>query len=164
MTKRAILIGCNYPGTNAELQGCVNDVWSIKSLLIEIYGFEEDNMVILVDTDDSYTKPTGANIKNAMMEMVGAAEDDDELVIHFSGHGTQLPSPDPDEKDGKDEAICPCDMNIIVDDDMQKIFVPLKEKPTVKFTFIAGENRGTWGQSGDWGADWGLGSGLETGG
>jgi hypothetical protein len=54
-----------------------------------------------------------------------------------SGHGTQVPSDDPEEADSKDEAICPCDMNIIEDDDLRAIFKPLGEKGTVKLTFIA---------------------------
>eukprot|EP00955_Chlamydomonas_euryale_P102303 365411-Chlamydomonas_euryale.AAC.4 len=34
-------------------------------------------------------------------------------VCGCSGHGTQVPSDDPEESDSKDEAICPCDMNLI---------------------------------------------------
>ena len=34
MAKRAVLVGCNYPGTEATLRGCVNDVKAIKALLI----------------------------------------------------------------------------------------------------------------------------------
>ena len=32
-------------------------------LLKEYYGFEEENIKILIDTDDSYESPTGSNIK-----------------------------------------------------------------------------------------------------
>ena len=32
-----------------------------------------------------------------------------------------------EEKDGKDEAICPTDMNLICDDDLRLIFKPLPE-------------------------------------
>jgi hypothetical protein len=27
-------VGCNYPGTTASLEGCVNDVFNIKRFLI----------------------------------------------------------------------------------------------------------------------------------
>ena len=40
MTKRALLVGCNYPGSNAELKGCVNDVFGMKEMIVDIYGFE----------------------------------------------------------------------------------------------------------------------------
>ncbi len=41
------------------------------------------------------------------------------------------------EHDGKDEALCASDMNIITDDDLKSIFVNLPS--SVKFTMIAGE-------------------------
>ncbi len=28
--KSALLVGCNYPGTKASLEGCVNDVWAMQ--------------------------------------------------------------------------------------------------------------------------------------
>lgn len=136
-SKKAVLIGCNYPRTNAELMGCINDVFSVKDMLLECYGFTESDIEVLIDTDSSYTQPTGRNIKAALNKMVAAARDGDELVVHFSGHGTQVPSDDPEESDSKDEAICPCDMNLIEDGDLRIIFKPLGEKGTVKLTFIA---------------------------
>mmetsp|Transcript_15424 Transcript_15424/g.33435 ORF Transcript_15424/g.33435 Transcript_15424/m.33435 type:complete len:436 (-) Transcript_15424:513-1820(-) len=134
--KRAVLIGCNYPGTNAELAGCINDVWSMKEMLMNHFGFAESDMVIMIDTDKNYLQPTGRNIKSRFADMVKKAEDGDELFIHFSGHGTQVPSDDPRETDGKDEAIVPCDMNVICDGDLRNIFMPLKGKK-VKLTFVA---------------------------
>ncbi len=70
--------------------------------------------------------------------MVEKCADGDEIFFHFSGHGTQVPTSDPAEADGKDEAICPCDMNVITDNDLRAIFSPLKAKPKVKLTFVAG--------------------------
>jgi hypothetical protein len=59
MAKRAVLIGCNYPGTKAELKGCINDVKKTYRCLVDRYGFSEDDITVLIDTDDSYTQPTG---------------------------------------------------------------------------------------------------------
>ncbi|GBG59491.1 hypothetical protein CBR_g38516 [Chara braunii] len=42
MGKRAVLVGCNYPGTDFELGGSVNDVKIVKEMLIETYGFKEE--------------------------------------------------------------------------------------------------------------------------
>ncbi|GLC63450.1 hypothetical protein PLESTF_000037600 [Pleodorina starrii] len=136
-SKRAVLIGCNYPGTNAALRGCINDVWGMKAILEEYYGFEPSDITILIDTDPQYLRPTGRNMKAKINEMIAAAQDGDVCVLHFSGHGTQIPSLDGDEKDGKDEAICPTDMNVICDDDLRVMLKPLEAKPGVKFTFIA---------------------------
>eukprot|EP00188_Purpureofilum_apyrenoidigerum_P002997 Plantae.Rhodophyta-Purpureofilum_apyrenoidigerum.ctg30431.p1 GENE.Plantae.Rhodophyta-Purpureofilum_apyrenoidigerum.ctg30431~~Plantae.Rhodophyta-Purpureofilum_apyrenoidigerum.ctg30431.p1 ORF type:complete len:406 (-),score=53.69 Plantae.Rhodophyta-Purpureofilum_apyrenoidigerum.ctg30431:559-1776(-) len=136
MVKRAVLCGCNYPGSKAELAGCVNDVFMIKKMLIDARGFEEEYIKILVDTDSSYTSPTGENIKVALDEMCSAAQPGDTLVFHFSGHGTQVPSDnDDDEADRKDEAICPTDMNLIVDDDLKSIVSKIPEE--CNFTFIS---------------------------
>eukprot|EP01023_Acetabularia_acetabulum_P068888 TRINITY_DN9846_c0_g2_i5.p1 TRINITY_DN9846_c0_g2~~TRINITY_DN9846_c0_g2_i5.p1 ORF type:complete len:290 (+),score=75.70 TRINITY_DN9846_c0_g2_i5:196-1065(+) len=134
--RRALLVGCNYPGTNNSLRGCVNDVKNMKSLLMEDFGFEEDNFTVLIDTDDSYEQPTGGHIKANLSKLVKESQDGDILFFHFSGHGTQVPGdPDQDEPDAKDEAIVPTDMNLILDDDMRVILKELD--PGVKFTMIA---------------------------
>mmetsp|Transcript_32881 Transcript_32881/g.83457 ORF Transcript_32881/g.83457 Transcript_32881/m.83457 type:complete len:405 (-) Transcript_32881:2077-3291(-) len=135
--KYALLVGCNYPGTNAELRGCINDVIGCKAMLTQYFGFTEADITVMIDTDKQTTQPTGKNIKAKLNELVAAAQDGDVLVFHFSGHGTQVPSDNNDEKDNKDEAICPCDMNVITDDDLRTILMPLAKKPGVKFTFIA---------------------------
>ncbi|GAX76877.1 hypothetical protein CEUSTIGMA_g4323.t1 [Chlamydomonas eustigma] len=138
VSRKALLVGCNYPGTKASLEGCVNDVWAVQGMLTNIYfGFLEADIEIMIDTDKKYIQPSGLNIKAKLADMVAAAKDGDELVFHFSGHGTQVPTTDKDELDGKDEAICPTDMNIICDNDLHNILAPLSSRPNVKFTFIA---------------------------
>eukprot|EP00052_Salpingoeca_macrocollata_P004955 m.44569 g.44569 ORF g.44569 m.44569 type:complete len:428 (-) comp14567_c0_seq1:79-1362(-) len=122
MVKRALLVGCNYPGTDAQLRGCINDVMSIHSMLTRYKGFDASNIKIMIDTDNRYERPTGRNIKRALTELITSGQPGDILVFHFSGHGTQIPAEGPDpEEDGKDEAICPTDLNIIVDDDLRAI-------------------------------------------
>lgn len=120
MTRKAVLVGCNYPGTKAELKGCVNDVNRMYKCLVERYGFEEENIRVLIDTDDSYPQPTGVNIRRAWKTLVEGARPGDILFIHYSGHGTRLPAETGDQDDtGYDECIVPCDMNIITDDDFR---------------------------------------------
>jgi len=114
MGKKAVLIGCNYPGTKAELRGCVNDVWSMNKCLINIYGFSEKDIVVLIDTHHSYTQPTGKNIRLALSKLVRSAKSGDVLFVHFSGHGTRLPAESDDQDNtGYDECIVPTDMNLI---------------------------------------------------
>ncbi|KAJ6357405.1 hypothetical protein OIU78_005291, partial [Salix suchowensis] len=114
MTKKAVLIGCNYPATKAELKGCINDVKRMYRCLVDRYGFSEDNITILIDTDDSYTQPTGKNVRQAMKDLVRSAEPGDFLFVHYSGHGTRLPAETGEDDDtGYDECIVPCDMNLI---------------------------------------------------
>ncbi|KAL9242163.1 hypothetical protein vseg_016189 [Gypsophila vaccaria] len=122
MTKKAVLIGINYPGTKAELKGCINDVKRMHKCLLQTYGFEERNITVLIDTDRSYTQPTGRNIRRALQELVRAAEPGDELFVHYSGHGTRLPAETGDVDDtGFDECIVPCDMNLITDEDFKEL-------------------------------------------
>ncbi|XP_010537828.1 PREDICTED: metacaspase-4 [Tarenaya hassleriana] len=122
MAKKAVLIGINYPGTKAELRGCVNDVRRMYKCLVERYGFAEEDITVLIDTDDSYTKPTGKNIRRALSDLVGSADSGDILLVHYSGHGTRLPAETGEDDDtGYDECIVPCDMNLITDDDFRDL-------------------------------------------
>ncbi|XP_014490230.1 metacaspase-5 [Vigna radiata var. radiata] len=121
MTKKAVMIGINYPGTKAELKGCINDVWRMHQCLVERYGFSEDNITVLIDTDKSYTQPTGKNIRSALTSLVRSAKPGDVLFVHYSGHGTRLPAETGEDDDtGYDECIVPCDMNLITDDDFRE--------------------------------------------
>ncbi|BAT89726.1 Metacaspase-5 protein [Vigna angularis] len=121
MAKKAVLIGINYPGTKAELKGCINDVWRMHQCLVERYGFSEDNITVLIDTEKSYTEPTGKNIRSALTSLVRSAEPGDVFFVHYSGHGTRLPAETGEDDDtGFDECIVPADMNLITDDDFRE--------------------------------------------
>ncbi|GBG67123.1 hypothetical protein CBR_g81547 [Chara braunii] len=137
MVKRALLVGCNYIGRPFRLYGCANDVHAMKCLLIEQFGFPPENITILLDCDPSYEYPTGAKIKEELRNMCDGAVAGDILVFHFSGHGTQIPSDDSwlVEIDGKDSALVPADINLIVDDDL-RLIVSLCH-PGVRFTMTA---------------------------
>lgn len=63
MKKRALIVGCNYPGSSAPLRGCVNDAHTMRSLLVDHFGFDPADITLMLDTDPSTTSPTGANIK-----------------------------------------------------------------------------------------------------
>ncbi|XP_010472787.1 PREDICTED: metacaspase-5-like [Camelina sativa] len=122
MAKKAVLIGINYPGTKAELRGCVNDVRRVHKCLVDRFGFSEGNITQLIDTDESFTKPTGKNIRQALLNLVESAKSGDVLVVHYSGHGTRLPAETGEDDDtGYDECIVPCDMNLITDDEFRDL-------------------------------------------
>lgn len=134
MTKRAVLMGCNYPGSQYPLNGCANDVFGYKNMLEMYYGFDSSDIRIMLDTDPSYPSPTGENIKATLRDVVAHSEEGDVLFVHFSGHGTQTPGAF-DEADGKNENLVAADFNLLVDHDMKDIFAPLP--PSVHFTYIA---------------------------
>ncbi|KAI5078474.1 hypothetical protein GOP47_0006730 [Adiantum capillus-veneris] len=136
MAKKAVMVGCNYPGTKAELHGCINDVWRMHKALIERFGFDEQDITVLIDTDDQYTQPTGANIKRALHDMVTNSQSGDVLFFHYSGHGTRLPAETGEDDDtGYDECIVPCDMNLINDEDFRELIDKLPKG--VAFTIVS---------------------------
>jgi hypothetical protein len=95
MAKRALLVGCNYPGTKVELHGCANDVKRMKDTLITRFGFDEEDILVLLDTDRSGMQPTGANIRNCLAKMIAGVRPGDVMVFHYSGHGTQVREEEP---------------------------------------------------------------------
>ncbi len=109
MAKRALLIGINkYQIPGADLRGCVNDVKDLSAALTEFYGFKKPDIKILLD---------GAATQKAMQAgitaLVRGAKKGDILVLHYSGHGSNVPDDEKnrDEADGRDEILCPTDLN-----------------------------------------------------
>jgi len=125
MTKRALLIGCNYTATPAvKLTGCINDVVHMRNTLIDAYGYQAANIYLLRD-DVNNMLPTRANILSYLTQLVATSVAADTLWIHYSGHGTQVRDTNKDETDGFDECIVPCNYNtagVITDDDLFNIF------------------------------------------
>lgn len=111
--RAAVLVGCNYPNTPHELHGCINDVLGMREALVKELGFEGRHIELLTDAPGSSVMPTGANIKKAVDRMVDAAQSGDVLFFHYSGHGTTIPSSKPGHPFRQDEAIVPCDFNLI---------------------------------------------------
>lgn len=111
--KFAVLVGCNYANTPNELHGCINDVLAMRQVLIYRFGFEPSNIQLLTDALDSLIKPRGAKIMEALNHMVDKAEPGDVLYLHYSGHGTRIPSNRRAHPSHVDEAIVPCDFNLI---------------------------------------------------
>lgn len=125
-TRRAVMIGINYVGDNpGELSGCWNDVLNMKKYIMDVHGFEEENIVVLMDDGDNI-EPTHDNIIAAYNQVVADSEEGDAIFLHYSGHGTKLRDDDGDEHDGYDEALVPRDFQesgMIRDDDLYEILV-----------------------------------------
>ena len=118
--KKALLIGINYIHSpdNVKLSGCIDDAQSIKQMLIQYLGYTEENIILLIDTDES-NMPTGMNIYKKLQQIIVDSESIDEFFFHYSGHGSQFTDTNNDEIDGKDEFIIPCDytkIGVITDD------------------------------------------------
>ena len=108
MARRALLIGINkYLIAGADLRGCVNDVTDLSGVLTEFGGFKKSDITLLTDK---------AATKKAMMagiqKLLKSSKKGDVALIHYSGHGSHVPDDEPpDEADGRDEILCPTDLN-----------------------------------------------------
>ncbi|KAI0366824.1 peptidase C14 [Pilatotrama ljubarskyi] len=138
--KKALLIGVQYWSTlkqidpSWELIGAHEDPKTLRKLLIDIYGYKDEDIKVLIDDHERrYTWPTRENILATMHELVQDAQPGDQFVFSFSGHGSQVDNEDGTEDDGFDETLIPVDATLdletgtfdgyIKDDDVRKIIV-----------------------------------------
>jgi metacaspase-1 len=127
--KYALCIGINnYPGTENDLSGCVNDAndWAAE---LKRRGFE---VTLLLDAQSKK-----AAMVESMRGLITKAKAGDNVVITYSGHGTWLPDQDGDEADGRDEALCPYDLmtESLTDDELFEIFTD--RNPRTRLIFIS---------------------------
>lgn len=107
VSKQALLIGINeYQLPGANLRGCVNDVANMSDALTTVYGFTEDEITTLLD--DAATK---AAMQQAIEHLVDSAKPGDVRYLHYSGHGSNVKDTNGDETDGRDEILCPTDLD-----------------------------------------------------
>jgi hypothetical protein len=129
MAQRALLVGVNdYPGTQNDLLGCVNDITNVYDVLVKYFGFTSTDVTLLQDG-----RATKAAILAALGKLAGASRAGDRLVFHYSGHGSQVRDTDGDElADGLDEILCPYDFDwsgsYITDDDLAGILGGLEQR------------------------------------
>lgn len=115
--KYALCIGNNYPGTSAQLSGCVNDALDWSEMLAR-QGYKVEFMQEAVLNDAI----------GRLMDLVAQARFGDRIVFTYSGHGTWVPDGDGDEADGRDEAMVMADYQrggLLLDDTIQQIFSSL---------------------------------------
>lgn len=117
MAKKALCIGINdYPGTQSDLSGCVNDAHDWENVL-DARGFSVTMLL-----DDQATK---TNMVSAIREQISGSQSGDSIVITYSGHGTFVPDTSGDEPDGRDEGLCPFDIGqgqVLLDDEIHALF------------------------------------------
>jgi metacaspase-1 len=107
MSKKAALCGINNYQSQTDLRGCVNDVKNMSLLLTNVFGFAAEQIHQL--TNEQVTK---AAILQEWQWLIQSAQPGDQLVFHFSGHGSYIPDDvNADEADGYDEITCLYDMN-----------------------------------------------------
>lgn len=124
----ALCCGINdYPGSNNDLKGCVNDANTWFSLLKNTFSY---NATILTNNQVTWN-----NVVNWLKEAVAKSTEFSHIVFTYSGHGSHVPDRDNDEEvDSRDECLCLYD-KFLIDDDIRNILKGLH--PKAKFTFIS---------------------------
>jgi len=96
-TKTALLVGVDDYASGTErqfpdLEGCVNDVRRMEDLLVESFGFDPDEIFVLLDHE-----ATHANLVHAFDRvLIDRAGPDSMAVFFFAGHGSRVPDRAPD--------------------------------------------------------------------
>jgi len=130
--KKAVLVGINYTGSDYPLEGCINDVNNQKDILINHFGFDENDIMLLSDDKDEGDSlyPNQENILAAMSWLMDGCKEGDLRFFQYSGHGSQVPDQSGTEADGSNECICPVDSlppgdfygKVVIDDKLNDIF------------------------------------------
>ena len=84
MTRRALCIGINnYPGTQMDLAGCVNDAndWADE---LGARGFEVKRLLDLYDSDEAAPR-LGQRIRDFLREGAAVCKD---VIVYYIGHGS----------------------------------------------------------------------------
>ncbi|WP_449433778.1 caspase family protein [Pseudomonas putida] len=123
---KALLVGINnYPDPANRLEGCVNDVFLMSSLLQES-KFAPDDIRVVLDE-----RATAAGIRDRLHWLLDDAQPGDRRVLFYSGHGAQIPSTNAaGEADRLDECLCPWDFDwtpehAIIDNDFRDLYIQL---------------------------------------
>jgi hypothetical protein len=105
--RRALLVGINdYPDPANRLEGCVNDVFLVSSVLQEC-GFKAAEIRVILNE-----RATASAIRDRLQWLLDDVADASERVLFYSGHGAQLPDYGAtDEVDHLDECLVPYDFD-----------------------------------------------------
>lgn len=111
MANKALLIGINNYQHINDLRGCHNDVTNMRHILLTYFDFPADNISVLLDH-----RAVRGRIEQRWQWLLDGAKAGDQLVFHFSGHGSYMRDMDGDEakrklKDHTDELLCLYDMD-----------------------------------------------------
>lgn len=134
--KAAFLVGINnYANPKYELSGCINDIDSLTSILIQSFGFAAGDIARL--TDGAARK---ADIVAGLSNMLSGAAVGDNLVFAYSGHGCQKPATAPGtQPNDMSDALVPFEAtydSLLTDAELFTIITRSITSPAIKFTAI----------------------------
>ena len=133
--QKALLIGAGeypYLPDEKQLDGPHNDVRSMKAFLVNEWGFSDSDVSLILDKE-----ATKQGMLDALGDWLpGATRPGDRVVIYYSGHGSQVPDTNGDERDGKDETFVPTDYgrngdraeDMLLDDELANALNRLRDR------------------------------------
>jgi len=137
-TRRALLIGIDdYSATHLvrpanavppprdrvwpQLQGAVNDVETLKAILLKPYRFTPDDVAVLENQN-----ATRAAVFDALEKLTAKITRDDVVLFYYAGHGSQVRNTLSEENDKLDESVLPADSRLgapdIRDKELRRVF------------------------------------------
>lgn len=132
--KKALLIGINYNGTSAKLNGCINDINDVSDLLTTKYAFKPESITKI--TDETAQKPTRDVILASFAKFLASGAEGDLLFFSYSGHGSYTLDRNNEEKTGNDEMIIASDLKGIVDDELKSLIQANLKKNVTLFALF----------------------------
>ncbi|GGL11418.1 peptidase C14 [Deinococcus radiotolerans] len=108
---RALLIGVAEYQDGSRLDGVSDDVQLMRDVAVKM-GFTPAQIVTLRNQE-----ATKQGILDAVARLARDVGPGERALLYFSGHGTQVPDQDGDERDGCDEALLPYDLAHPLTDD-----------------------------------------------
>ena len=138
----ALLVGVSaYPSLPPERQllGPGNDVRLMRNALKRMRADWSAITVLADAVDRADGLPTRAAVLGAIDDLARKVGPRDEVILYFSGHGSQQPTDDPSEEDSLDEIFLPRDIgrwngsrgtveNAIIDKEIRRALTPLLAK------------------------------------
>ncbi|KAF8879362.1 caspase domain-containing protein [Infundibulicybe gibba] len=122
--KRALLVGINYDSAEHRPH---HDVASMKWLLTERYGYDPQDVVVLIDKEEpGQVQPTRSNLLREIRNLVDGAQDGDKFFFHFAGHSTQIENKNNSERmEWTNVSIVPSDgvAQMITDNELRRHLV-----------------------------------------
>ncbi|KAI0487750.1 caspase domain-containing protein [Xylaria cf. heliscus] len=136
--KWALLIGIDHYSSNyvRDLSGCLKDVDLMESYLRKSVGISnitkfQSPAISDIQASPSYSLPTYKNVVGALENLAAQAQKDDFVYIHFSGHGTRLPTKfPPPSHTSQDECL------VLVREDLSKNNGKVDHLRDVEFAYL----------------------------
>jgi hypothetical protein len=96
----------------------------MRQVLLKYFGFKAANVRVLTDF-----KATKQAMQKAIATLIASGRKGDVLLLHYSGHGSNVPDRNGDEADRRDEILCPTDLDWkdpLTDDWLRRTFNKLR--------------------------------------